>query len=399
MIYLDNNATTAIDTRVAEGMFKAWQQGPLNASSQHAAGRLARVILDDAISRLGSVLGADVDSPGGDALVITSGGTESNHLALFGIGDPAGPLVISAIEHPSILEPARAMAAAGREVRVIPVLKDGTIDLQAADRLIAETSPTPALVSVMSANNETGVIQPIAGLATICARHGVPLHSDATQTIGKVPFDFAASGIAAVTATPHKFHGPCGVGLLLVRSGVTIRPIFRGGQQQLERRAGTEPVPLVVGMAIALELAMSELADSAVRVAGCRDRLEGELRGEFAELVIHGEGAPRLPGTTFISFPGADRQAMLMALDMGGVACSSGSACASGSSRPSHVLAAMGVAGGLIDSALRFGFTRFSTADETERAIGLIRRQYRRLSGRSKHEMSRVSLDGGLAST
>ena len=390
MIYLDNNATTRLDPQVAEAIRRVWDLGPLNPSSQHRAGRQARNLLDEAISELGRCLGADVDSPGGDSLVLTSGGTEANNLAVLGIGDASGPLVISALEHPSVLEPARAAARAGREVRLIPLTSNGRIDLAAARELIVERSPRPALVSVMSANNETGVIQPLAELAAICREAAVPLHVDATQTVGKMPLDFAALGLAALSAAALKFHGPAGIGLLLVRSGVPLRSALLGGEQQLGKRAGTEPVGLAVGMATALTIALQQLDASATLMGQCRERLETGLLGDFPELVIHGVSAPRLAGTTCISFPGADRQAMLMALDIAGVACSSGSACASGSSRPSHVLAAMGVAGELIDTALRFGFSRFSTTDDADRAVELISRQYRRLREKLVVENSRV---------
>ena len=391
MIYLDNNATTAIDPQVADAIRRVWDLGPLNPSSQHRFGRRSRNLLDEAISRLGQVLGADVDSPGGDSLVLTSGGTESNQLALQGLGDPDGPLVISQIEHPSVLEPARAAASAGRTVRVIPVDTDGRIDLIAARRSIVEASPRAALVSVMSANNETGVIQPIEELAAICREADVPLHVDATQTVGKLPFDFGRSGATAITAAAHKFHGPAGIGLLLVRSGVELRPMFRGGEQQLALRAGTEPVALAVGMAEAIDLAAAHF-DTTSRLGALRERLETGLLASFPDLVIHGQKAPRLSGTSCLSFPGADRQAMLMALDMAGVACSSGSACASGSSRPSHVLAAMGVPDGQIDTALRFGFSRFSSLEDCERAIERISRQYQRLRDRPAVPVENLSI-------
>jgi cysteine desulfurase len=388
MIYLDNNATTALDPEVAEAMMAVWTGGPLNASSQHACGRAARNRLDDALSQIARLLGADIDTPGGDTLVMTSGGTESNNLALRGIGDPQAPLVISSIEHPSVIEPARSMAAAAREVRVIPVGPDGVICLETASRLISETLPRPGLVSVMSANNETGVIQPIERLAEICNSAGVPLHVDATQTVGKLAMRFDRSGIAAVTATAHKFHGPAGIGMLLLRSGIDLRPQLQGGEQQLGKRPGTEPVPLAVGMAEALRLAIENADETARRTAALRDSLESGLRLRFDDLVVHGGGAARLPATSCLSFPAVERQTMLLALDSGGVACSSGSACASGSSKPSHVLVAMEVRQSLIDTALRFGFSRFSTDNDASTAIETISRCYRRLGTKKAVEKS-----------
>lgn len=379
MIYLDNNATTQLDRRVAEIMLEVWQSGPLNASSQHAAGRAARNRLDDAISQLGQLLGADVDSPGGDALTLASGGTEANNLAICGIGDPALPLVVSAIEHPSVLQCASNQAAAGRVVRVIPVDSSGAINLDAAAQWISGTLPRPSLVSVMAANNETGVIQPIEQLAAICQDAAVALHVDATQSVGKLPVDFRKLGIAALTATAHKFHGPAGIGLLLVRSDTAVRPLMYGGEQQLGKRPGTEAVTLAVAMAQALRIAIESQGESTALMNACRNYLEATLCDEFPEIVIHSSRVPRLPGTSCISFPHVERQTMLMALDVAGICCSSGSACASGSSQPSHVLTAMGAARPLVDTALRFGFSRLSTLQDSHQATADISRCYRRL--------------------
>lgn len=380
MIYLDNNATTQLAPEVAEAMARCWASGPLNPASQHAAGRAARNQLDQALSQIGQLLGADVDSPAGDALILTSGGTEANNLALSGIGDPAGPLVISSIEHPSVMAAARSQAAGGRPLRVIPVDAHGVVDLEAARQLIVEQTPRPALVSVMAANNETGVIQPLEPIAAWCRSVGANLHVDAVQLIGKLPFHFAQLDAAAVTLAAHKFHGPVGVGALLVRAGVEVRPQIHGGDQQLGRRGGTEPVALAVGMATALQLAVETQAETAIRTAAYRDALEAELGKRLEDLVVHGAGAPRLPSTSCLSFPGVDRQAMLLALDFAGIACSSGSACASGSSQPSPVLLAMGASPAQVDSALRFGFSRFSTAEEVQQSVEIISRRYNRLS-------------------
>jgi len=378
LIYFDNNATTAIDPAVADAIMVALKSGPMNASSQHAIGRAAHNKLDSAISEIGQLLGADVDSPGGDQLILTSGGSESNNLAIFGIGDPTAPLVVSAIEHPSVLAAAVMTQHAGREVRVIPVDSTGSIDIAAA-RLLITKLPLPSLVSVMSANNETGVIQPTTNLADICQPLSIPLHIDATQTIGKLPFAFPSSGAAAVTFTAHKFHGPAGIGGLLTRSGVTVRPMIHGGEQQLAKRPGTESIPLAIGMAIALRLAVRDSESIACRLRSMRDRLEQELSNGIEKIVFYGQDVARLPGTSCFSLLGVDRQAMLMALDLAGLACSSGSACASGSSRPSHVLQAMGVTEAALESALRLGMSKFSTTEEAVLAAETICLQYRRL--------------------
>jgi len=378
VIYLDNNATTAIDPEVLAAIMRCFATGPMNASSQHGVGRQARRQLDAAISTIGGLLGADVDSPAADALILTSGGSESNNLAITGLGDVSAPLVVSSIEHPSVLAVASLMQAEGREVRVLPVCADGDIDLDVADRILA-TSPTPGLVSVMSANNETGVIQPIAELAKRCRTAAVLLHVDATQSIGKVPFHFADLGIDAATFTAHKFHGPGGIGALWVRSGVAVRPMIFGGEQQYGKRPGTEAVPLVIGMMVALKIAVENLAKNVEKMRALRDQFEADLAAQIADVTFHGKSRARLPMTSCFSLPGVDRQAMLMALDLGGIACSSGSACASGSSRPSHVLEAMGVGEAAINAALRVGFSRFSMEQECRQAVVSMSNVHRRL--------------------
>lgn len=388
MIYLDNNATTMLDPRVAEVMLDCWTTGPMNPSSQHRAGRRAANRLDEAISQIGALLGADVDSPGGAGFIVTSGGTEANNLAIRGIGDRHRGLVVSAVEHPSVLRAAAAESGRGRRVDVLPVDAAGIVDIEALRRLCENPSTRPSLVSVMAANNETGVVQKIAEVAAVCAATRVLLHVDAVQVIGKLPFSFAALGAAAVSIAAHKFHGPVGIGGLLVKPGIEVRPLLHGGDQQLAQRAGTEPVALVVGMAEALRLAVESLEETTATLRRYGENLEGALTERFDEIVIHGEGTERLPGTSCMSFPGADRQAMLMALDAAGVACSSGSACASGSSRPSHVLEAMGVPERLIATALRFGFSRFSTVADCSDAIEIISSRYQRLREKKAVEKS-----------
>ncbi|MFG0261786.1 MAG: cysteine desulfurase family protein, partial [Novipirellula sp. JB048] len=247
--------------------------------------------------------------------------------------------------------------------------------------------PKAGLVALMSANNETGVMQPIDQAARLCREQGVLLHVDATQSIGKVPLSLSQLGAAAVTFSAHKFHGPPGIGALWLDEAVALRPLLHGGEQQLESRPGTEPVALICGLARALQLATTELSEVQPRLRSLRDRLEQGLRSRHPELVVHGcsssatppsdpgqpalgqPSPPRLPNTSCLSFPGADRQSMLMALDFAGIALSSGSACSSGSSPPSHVLLAMGKSSTLVQSALRLGVSKFSTVSEIDHAI------------------------------
>lgn len=386
MIYLDNNATTALDPRVAEAMLSVWTSGPLNPSSQHAAGRRARTLLDDAVSELGKLLGTHCDQPGGPQLILTSGGTEANNVALTGIGDRRAPLVVSQIEHASVLEVAKAAEAAGRRVEWIPVDAAGVISLESLQRVLhrydggSDGFPRPALVSLMAANNETGVLQPISAAASQCRAAGVPLHVDATQIVGKLPFSFDELAVDALTFAAHKFHGPAGIGGLLLRESVPFRSPWQGGAQQLGQRPGTEAVALAVGAVTALRLALQSQPTAAQDPHGSwsdlirrlRDRFESQLTEQLPDLVIHGCQAERLPGTSCIGFPGTNRQSMLMALDFAGIACSSGSACASGSSQPSYVLEAMAVADDLVDASLRFGLSRFSTEQEVDQAADVI---------------------------
>lgn len=378
-IYLDNNATTQLDPVVADVMQEIWLSGPLNPSSQHAAGRAARARLDQAAADIGQLLNADVQQPGGPQLIFTSGGTEANNLALHGLVDHDAALIVSQIEHPSVLEVARAWQSRGRPVTWIPVDSDGVADLAVLEQQLQGPHAKPPLVCLMTANNETGVLQPVAQAAELCQRFDALLHVDATQSIGKCPTDFAALGAASIVFAAHKFHGPVGVGGLLLAPGVNLTAQWFGGAQQLGMRPGTEAVPLAVGAAVALRIACQSLAATAQQTARLRDLLETQLLGRLPDVVIHGRGAERLPGTSCIGFPGVDRQSMLISLDMAGLDCSSGSACASGSSEPSYVLQAMQVAAETIDGSLRFGLSKFSTEQEIFRAIELISFRYNRL--------------------
>lgn len=398
-IYLDNNATTKIDPRVIEAMNECWAIGPLNPSSQHAAGRVARRLLDDACVEIARLLGANIQQTGGDQLLITSGGTESNLWALQSLVDTLLPRWISTIEHPSMLMPAQMMAddrhasandplnkigplrKSGPPMHFLNVDRDGRIlpeTLAASlEQLLPPLDDQPpgsigterGLVSIMAANNETGVLQDLPALAKVCRQFGVIFHSDATQWVGKLPLNFRESGLDALTFTPHKFHGPIGVGGLLLRSGVKIDPMLIGGQQQLGMRAGTEPVALVVGMATALRLATDRIEQTAAAVTELRLSFEAALLEQLPDSAIHGISVNRLPGTTCVSFPGIDRQTLMLLLDRQNIACSTGSACTSGSSEPSHVLRAMGLPADRIESSLRFGLSKFSTSNEVDQAI------------------------------
>lgn len=366
-IYLDHNATTTIDPRVALAIDECHRAGHVNPASPHQAGRRARRVLERARESIARILNCRCSDTQADRVIFTSGGTEANNLALFGLaGAPPGRVIISAIEHPSVTGPAAQLPPCGFDVQRVPVSRDGVVQV---DRLRELLTPETRLVSVMLANNETGVLQPVQEIAALCAEASVPLHTDAVQTVGKLPVDFQQLNVTALSLTAHKFHGPVGIGALVVRSNVELRPRLWGGFQQAGLRPGTEPVALAVGLQKALELWQQAADVRCQRITALRDRLEGALRAEFAELVVSGAGATRLPHTSNMAFPGLDRQALLMALDMAGVACSTGSACASGSSDPSPVLLAMGLPSTVVNAALRFSLGAFTTDAEVTEAV------------------------------
>ena len=397
-IYLDNNATTAMDPAVIDAMVEVMRIGPINPSSPHHFGRTARQHVERAIDRIGQVIHCRLDAPGGSRLIITSGGTEANNLAITGCAD-RGPILVSGVEHASVLAMVDELDDPSRPVIHWEVDGDGRVRLDQLDAVLAGDDP-PTMVIAMSANNETGVLQPIGSIARRCHRHGAHFHVDATQSVGKSE-DSASdplglnldgelstglgslecSGIRSLAFAAHKFHGPAGVGGLWIDAGVKVRPMMRGGEQQLDSRPGTESVALIVAMATALERSVAAAPASVPRMRRLRDDLEGRLVHDAAPVVVHGRSAPRLPNTTCVAFPGVDRQSLLMALDMIGVACSSTSACSSGSSPPSHVLAAMGIDDRLRQSTIRLAVSRFSTESEIDQAADAICRCVKRLRG------------------
>jgi cysteine desulfurase len=383
-IYLDHNATTPILPEVVAAMAECQSAAFANPESQHRLGRRARRALEDAREGIAEILGADLTGRHPDLLLFTSGGTEANNLALFGLtgglNSAGGRILISSIEHPSVAEPARFLTRRGWQVDRLPVSRDGVIEkgdilrYLPDDRAGGADEPqksrmSPFFLSVMLANNETGVMQPIRELAAACRAAGVPLHTDAVQAIGKVPVNFRELGVTAMTIAAHKFHGPRGIGALVVRGGTSLAPHLFGGFQQNGLRPGTEPVALAVGMHVALRIFAREQAERRERITRLRDRFEAALLAAYPSAVIHGAAVERLPNTTCIAFPGLDRQALVMALDMAGIACSTGSACASGSSEPSPTLVAMGLSNELISSSIRFSLGATTTAEMIDEAI------------------------------
>ncbi|MGE0756382.1 MAG: cysteine desulfurase family protein [Pirellulaceae bacterium] len=363
-IYLDNNSTTQLDPEVADAMRDCQLARLGNPASQHGWGRQARRLLEDAREDIAAMLGARSGYADADRLIFTSGGTESNNLALRGLaGVPPSRLLLSAIEHPSVLATAEWLAAAGHRVEYVPVATTGTL---AVDRLPRDDTPPPRLISVMLANHETGVLQPLVDVVAWAAERGCLVHTDAVQAVGKGHVHFRDLGVDSLSFAAHKFHGPVGIGGLLVRQSVSLDPILFGGFQQLGIRPGTEAVALAVGMQVALRKAFLEAAERQERMQRLRDRLAAQLRS--ADAMVQGTAAERLPHTLNVAFPGVDRQALVMALDLAGVACSTGSACASGSSEPSPVLLAMGQPAEVIQGAIRLSLSARTTSDEVDEA-------------------------------
>ena len=339
-IYLDYNATAPIRPEVRDAVIAAFDVAG-NPSSVHGFGRRARRVVEDARAEVAALAGV---TPA--RVVFTSGGTEANTAALRATGRTR--ILVSAIEHDSVLETAP-------DALRVPVTADGLVDLAALERLLAE-APEPALVSVMRVNNETGVIQPLADVVRIAHAHGALVHCDAIQAAGRLPLEVDALGIDLMTLSAHKLGGPQGVGALIVRDGIPIAPVLRGGGQEHRRRAGTENVAGIAGFGVAARLAREGL-DAQGALGELRDDMERRLIRAAQEAgkpaVLYGRAAPRVANTTCVSMPGATSETQIMALDLAGIAVSAGSACSSGKVKPSHVLTAMGVPADEAASAIR----------------------------------------------
>ncbi len=375
-IYLDHSATTPMAPQAVDAMAEAMRVGYANPASQHDAGRRARRVVEQARERILSLLGGESAGRSPDRLIFTSGGTEANNLAILGLAaeqaSEPGELVVSPIEHPSVAAAVDQLVSRGWEVRHLPVSTNGVVDADALELLL---SPRSRLVSVMLGNNETGAIQPVATLAAVAHEHEIPIHTDAVQAVTKIDVHFHELGATTMSFAAHKFHGPTGIGGLIVRGNTQLRPQLFGGFQQAGMRPGTESVPLVVGMREALELYANDRDARRLHLASLRDRFERQICTALPFARVVADDAERLPHTANIAFVGLDRQALFLALDMAGIACSTGSACASGSSEPSPVLLAMGVDEGVIRGSIRFGLgaaTSAADVDEATRRIVLI---------------------------
>lgn len=364
-VYLDHNATSPLDPAVLDSMMPFLREQFGNPSSPHRFGRRTRAAIDEAREQVAALVKVHASQ-----VVFTSGGTESNNLAIKGVAAAQAPatLAVGATEHPSVLEPARALVAQGWRIEEIAVDRDGRVDRAAFGETLAAR---PSLVSVMVANNETGVVQDVAALAHAARSQGAIFHTDAVQAAGKLALDFPASGAHLMSLSAHKLNGPQGVGALVVDKSIEIVPLLHGGGQERERRSGTENVAGIVGFGAAAALALEHQAARHARGMALRTRLESALRA-IGGVVIFGAGAERLPNTVYFGVRDIDGETLILGLDRRGFACASGSACGSARHEPSHVLRAMQVESDLAMGAIRVSFGTGNTErDVDEFAAGL----------------------------
>ena len=357
-VYLDNNATTRVAPEVREAMLPFFDELYGNPSSMHAFGGSVAQHLDAAREEVARFLNADPDE-----VIFTSCATESDNAAIRGTADYFGKdlkVITTAVEHPAVLQPCHRLKALGYEVVELPVDSVGQLDLA---RLEAElkSAKGPILVSVMYANNETGVVFPIDKVSALCRTYGAIFHTDAVQVAGKIPVDVRKIPVDMLSMSGHKFHAPKGVGLFYVRRGTKLKPFMLGGHQERSRRAGTENVPYIVGLAKACALARAGMASEAVQLTALRDRLEAGILATCPNVRVNGDKANRLPNTLNVSFEYIEGEAIAYRLSDLGICISTGSACASGSLDPSHVIRAMGVPFTALHGSVRFSLSRYTT--------------------------------------
>lgn len=375
-IYLDYNATSPVAPEVADAISVALADTFGNPSSVHRPGQQARAALDAARDEVAALVGGEPAE-----VVFTSGGTESDNCAIRGVAEAFEDqgrrhIVTTAIEHEAVLNTVKALARRGWRVTVLPVGADGVVDPESLRAVVASDT---VLVSAMHANNETGVVQPIAELAGIARQAGALFHTDAVQSVGRLAVDAHGLGVDLLSLSAHKIGGPKGAGALWVRRGTRLVSTMTGGRQERNRRAGTENVPALVGFGVAARLARTRLDREASRLVRLRDRLERAVLAQIAGTAVNGDPARRLPNTSNISFDGVEAEALLIALDLEGIAVSTGSACSSGTLEPSHVLRAMGLAPHRVQSSLRFSLGMTTSEAEIDAVVELLPRLVARL--------------------
>ncbi len=359
MIYLDANATTPILPQVLDAMLPWLREGFANPSGAYAAAKSSRKAIDHAREQVAAWIGANPNE-----IVFTGGGTESVNSAIHSLDKLAGEgnAVVSAIEHSAVLRFGERLT---REVVKVPVTSGGRIELEHFSKALDGA----AFVSLMAANNETGVIQPLREAVDLARERGVPVHTDAIQMAGKIPINVRETGVDLLSLSAHKFHGPKGVGALFVRNGLRFEPLLHGGGQEAGRRSGTENTAGIVGMGAAAEWMMGHAGET---TAPLRDAFENAVLTGVAGVTVNGDAAHRLPNTSHLSFDQCDSAGLLILLDEAGIACSAGSACMTGKQRPSHVQLAMGIPEELAKSSLRFSFSRLNTPQEALAAAAAV---------------------------
>ncbi len=362
-VYFDHNATTPVDPAVAARMTQVLTDDFGNPSSIHHFGQKAKAVLDEARSAVADLIRAEASE-----VVFTSGGTEADNFAIRGVAEALEPtgrrhLIATAIEHEAVLNTFKALARRGWTTTLLPVDATGVVDPAA---LAAAMTDKTALVTVMHANNEIGTIQPIAELAAIARSRGALFHTDAVQSLGKIPVDVRALGIDLLSLSAHKFNGPKGAGALWIKRGTRVSAILTGGKHERNRRAGTENVPAIAGLGAAAALAGRKMASEGARLAALRDRLEEGVLARVSRTAVNGQRDRRVPNTTNISFDGTEAESLLIALDLEGVAVSTGSACSSGTLEPSHVLRAMGLPTHRTQNSIRLSLGAGNTAEQVD---------------------------------
>ena len=364
-IYMDANATTPLLPEVVEAMRPFWAEEFGNASSIHQRGQHARAAVDRARESVATLLGCRAAE-----IVFTSGGTESDNMALFGVLSPGDHLITTSIEHHAVLHAAEELAERGVDVTFLPCTPEGLVELPALEAVL---QPNTKLVSVMLANNETGVIQPVRELAGAAHAAGALFHTDAIQATGKLPLDVKALGCDLLSISGHKMYAPQGTGALFVRRNVRLKSMFFGGLHERGRRPGTENVAGIVGMGKASDAARKWLSENGAReLTGLRDRFERGILAAVEEAGVNGGGASRVANTSNLYFDHVEAEALVIALDLKGLAVSGGSACQSGATEPSHVLTAMGLTEARARASVRFSLSRLTTADEVDAALEIV---------------------------
>jgi cysteine desulfurase len=387
-IYFDHNATTPVDAEVLTAMLPYFSTEFGNASSIHSFGQGTRGAVERARIAVAALIGAQASE-----IAFTSGGTESDNLAIFGIAGGESStrrhIITTQIEHSAALHSCEALAKRGIDVTFVPVNRAGVVDPAEVRRALR---PETVLITIMHANNEIGTLQPLEEIGRIAKEVDVWFHADAVQSAGKIPLDVNALGVDLLSISAHKIYGPKGVGALYVRSGTPMEPLMFGGSHERDRRPGTENVPGIVGMGRAAELALEKLSEDSARISRLRDKFEKGVLAAVSGARVNGADAARVPNTSNIMFPDISSESLLIALDMKGLACSSGSACSSGAVKPSHVLTAIGLAAAEARSSLRFSLGRHTTEADVDLVLAMIPQEVARLRAISPENKKPVAV-------